>query len=118
MAGYIFVSNIIGSSIIGVIFFQCGLALWLAIKGNKFYTSLFSADSLHIFLNVNNRQEGRKAWEEEEQEKGGVEGTSIAVGGKHGTHQIIIDIIYFFNISFGLYNSKEQENKSRKKFKP
>jgi len=50
--------------------------------------------------------------------EGGVEGTSIAVGGKHGTHKIIIDIIYFFNISFGLYNSKEEENKSRKKFKP
>jgi len=71
LAGYIFVSNIIGSSIIGVIFFQCGLALWLAIKGNILYALILSADSLLIFLNVNNRQEGRKAWEEEEQEKEG-----------------------------------------------
>jgi len=38
----------------------CGLALWLAIKGNMLYASIFSADSLLIFLNVNNRQEGRR----------------------------------------------------------
>jgi len=38
-----------------------------------------------------------------------VGGTGRDLRGKHGTHQIIIDIIYFFNIGFGLNKSKEKK---------